>query len=271
MNKILVGVITNQCKDYVWEPFAKQLKGLQIQGHDVLIVDNSASLRPRKGFNTIHYPNYTETMTEVYKANMSREEDKKINGLTIVTLDCMNILRNAFLKGDYTHLFILESDVFIEKDTVDRLLDMDCDVANFTYLMNMNAYEDLTLCVQSTKDKIGKMIDVEASRELINSGVIELGKTMLGDRMITGCGYGCTMVRREVIEKIPFRLNRTPDGRLTFPDSAFHIDVINNGFVDKIDTDWLPRHENLNNQTMDMIKLLNVQKNTTRRQRRARR
>jgi len=34
MNKVLVGTVTNQCKDYCWDKFAKQLKGLQMQGHD---------------------------------------------------------------------------------------------------------------------------------------------------------------------------------------------------------------------------------------------
>ena len=40
MNKILVGVITNQVKDYCWDKFSDQLRGLQKLGHDVLIIDN---------------------------------------------------------------------------------------------------------------------------------------------------------------------------------------------------------------------------------------
>lgn len=268
MNKILVGTITNICKDYCWDKFSKQLKGLQMQGHEVFIIDNSVRLQPRKGFKTYHYKKYKQILGECYTKNLNLPNEKKLNGLIFITLDCMNKLRDVFLKGDYTHLFILESDVFIEKDTVQRLLDMDADVANFTYLMNLNRFDDYTLCVQSTKDSIGRMLNVEQSKELINTGVKEFGKDMLGDRMLSGGGYGCTLVRREVLEKIKFRINSTAEGNLTFPDSAFHVDVVSNGFTDKLDTDWLPQHENLNNQTMDMIKILNVQK-TSRRDRRA--
>ena len=156
----------------------------------------------------------------------------------------------------------------IEKDTVQRLLDMDADVANFTYLMNLRRFNEFSLCVQSTKDKIGKMLTPEDSKALINTGVKELGKDMLNGRMISGCGYGCTLVRREVLEKVEFRINKTDTGQMTFPDSAFHVDVVTNGFTNKLNTDWLPQHENLHNQTMDMLKLVRVQNNTTRRERR---
>ena len=269
MNKILVGVVTNQVKDYCYPKFAKQLRGLQIQGHDVLIIDNSQRVQPRKGFNTYNYRLWDKIFNECTIENIKRPEDKKLNALVFISLDCMNILRENFLEGNYTHLFILESDVFIEKDTVQNLLDMDCDVANYTYLMNLKRFNDLTLCVQSTNDNISLMINPKDSRALINTGVKEFGKDMLGGRMLTHSGYGCTLVRREVLEKIKFRVGKTQDGILSFPDGAFHTDVLSNGFTDKLNTDWLPIHENLNNQTMDMMRIITYQNKTTRRQRRS--
>jgi hypothetical protein len=271
MTKILVGVVTNQCKDYCYPEFAKQLKGLQMQGHDVLIVDNSARLQPRKGFKSIHYKHYNKIISKSLMINSKLPREKWVNGLAEITRDCMNILRTQFLKGDYTHLFILESDVFIESDTVDRLLDMDSDVANFTYLMNLERFDDLTLCVQATKDGRARMIDPEYSRELINNGVVELGKTIIGDRMITHTGYGCTLVKRKVLEKIEFRGRDNLKDIDGYPDSFFHTDVLRNKFTNKLNTDWLPQHENLNNQTMDMMKILNVQNKSTRRERRQQR
>tara|TARA_R110000751_G_scaffold68058_1_gene138596 strand:+ start:3886 stop:4701 length:816 start_codon:yes stop_codon:yes gene_type:complete len=269
MNKILVGVITNQVKDYCWDKFSNQLKGLQQLGHDVLIIDNSPLIQPRKGFDVYHYRLWNKIFKECALENLQRHSDNHLNGLIFISLDCMNILRDKFLEGDYTHLFILESDVFIEQDTVQRLLDMDADIANFTYLMNLNRFNDLTLCVQSTKDSEGLMLNPEQSRELINSGIKELGKDMLGDRMITGCGYGCTLVKRKVLEDIKFRIGKSKEGVLSYPDSIFHPEAISKGYTNKLDTDWLPVHENLNNQTMDMLRLLKVQNNTTRRERRA--
>jgi hypothetical protein len=269
--KILVGTVTNQCKDYCWEGFSKQLKGLQMQGHDVLIIDNSPRLQPRKGFKTIHYKNYNNVIQRCKMVNANLPQENWVNGLMEITKDCMNILKDEFLKGDYTHLFILESDVFIEKDTVERLLDMDSDVANFTYLMKLQRFDEYSLCVQTTKDKRSRMITPEAGRELINNGVVELGKTMLDDRMITHCGYGCTLVKRKALESITFRTRLHDKDRETYPESCFHVDIIMNGFTNKLNTDWLPRHENLHNQTMDMMKIINVQNNMSRAERRKQR
>jgi len=270
MAKVLVGTVTNQCKDYCWDKFAKQLKGLQMQGHDVLVIDNSTRLQPRKGFKTIHYKDYKKWGRIMYAHNLNLPSDQKKNFLVDVTLECMQLLREEFLKGDYTHLFILESDVFIEKDTVQNLLDMDADVTNYTYLMKLNRFDEFSLCVQATKEGRSRMITPEQGRELINTGVKELGKDMLGDSMLTHCGYGCTLVRREVLEKIDFRVGKMENGRRTFPDSMFHVDVIQEGFSNKLDTDWLPNHENLHNQTLDMIKILNVQKLSRRERRKLR-
>lgn len=271
MNKILVGTVTNQVKDYCYPEFAKQLKGLQMLGHDVLIIDNSIRTQPRKGFKTIQYKKMKGILAKCNIINANLPRENRVNGLLEVTKDCMNILRDEFLKGDYTHLFILESDVFIEKDTVDRLLDMDSDVANFTYLMNLERFEELSLCVQTTKDRRARMITPEAGRDLINNGVITLGETMLDDRMVTHCGYGCTLVRRKVLEKIEFVTRSNDKDIHSYPDSSFHVNVRKEGFTNKLNTDWLPIHKNLNNETMDMIRLLNVQNNTTRAQRRTKR
>lgn len=268
MNKILVGVVTSNVKDYCYPKFAKQLKGLQAQGHDVLIIDNSMKIQPRKGFKTIHFTDFKGVVSDCFVINNVAPPEQQIGHLMDITCKCMNILRDEFLKGDYTHLFILESDVFIEKDTVDRLLDMKADVANFTYLMNLERFDDYSLCVQATKDNRARMITPEMGRELINTGIKTLAKDMLGDSMLTHCGYGCTLVKREVLEKVSFRTQLNSKDRHAYPDSCFHYDVNINGFTNKLNTDWLPLHENLNDETVTMLKILQIQSKTTRRERR---
>ena len=112
--KILIGTVTAANKDYCWLDFKKQLTALQELGHDVLIVDNSDKIVNRPPFKTIHYTKGVELRNKFFKIN--KQNKSKDNYLTIVTKDCMNILRDEFLKGDYTHLFVLESDVFLDKD-----------------------------------------------------------------------------------------------------------------------------------------------------------
>lgn len=268
MTKVLVGTVTSNVKDYCWDKFSKQLKGLQAQGHDVLIIDNSMKIQPRKGFKTIHFTDFKQVVSDCFVINNVLPPERQIGHLMDITCKCMNILKDEFLKGDYTHLFILESDVFIEKDTVDRLLDMDSDVANFTYLMNLQRFDDYSLCVQATKDRRARMIDPEQSRKLINTGIKTLGKDMLGDAMLTHCGYGCTLVKREVLEDLTFRTQLNDKDRHTYPDSCFHYDVVYKGFTNKLNTDWLPQHENLNDETKTMMQILSIQAKTTRAERR---
>ena len=42
-----------------------------------------------------------------------------------------NILRTKFLAGDYTHFLNLDTDEFVPKDTIERLLSHDKDVVGF--------------------------------------------------------------------------------------------------------------------------------------------
>lgn len=268
MNKVLVGVVTSNYKDYCWDKFKRQLKGLQLQGCDVYICDNSQRTTNRKGFKTWNY-NYNQNkqlIADVVKA--------KGNYLTYVTRDCMNELRRYFLGGDYTHLFVLESDVFIAPNSLDRLLEMDCDVANFTYMMNLERFDEISACVQITDGNNSKMVTPEETKDLLGNGIKTLNKDKLGDKIITHCGYGCTLIKRNVLEKIAFRtemIKQLDKVHNPFPDSFFHYDVNKLGFVNKLDTDYLPTHLNLNNETLMQQRLINIQSKTSRRQRRAKR
>jgi hypothetical protein len=263
MAKILVGTVTSNIKDYCWNTFKKQLLALQEKGCDVLIVDNSVNIRNRPPFKTIHY---TKTL-ELQKKHQGTGR----NHLTLVTRDCMNILREEFLKGDYTHLFILESDVFLDKslESLDKLLEMDSDVANFTYPMNLDRFEGFSLCVQSRDaNDVARMITPKDSEDLYNTGVKVLGVDTLNGKTLSHCGYGCTLVKRRVLEQIEFKAVITPDGKFPYPDSMFHEEVWQKKFTNKLDTSWLPYHANLNGETKAQLQIVNIQNKTTRKQRR---
>ena len=249
MNKVLIGVVTNKVKDYCWNDFKAQLKRLEAKGHDVLIVENTQPIHRRYDFKTVHY---TQPLAD-YK------EIKRLKGnpLAYVTRDCMNILRQYFLNNDYTHLMVLESDVFIQEDSIDRLLSLDCDVANFTYWMNLERFNDLSLCVQSTDTKkTPRMITPEESKELVNTGVKVLNVDTLNGKTLSHTGYGATLIRRKVLEKIAFRtivLHNKIETTTPFPDSFFHHDVKLSNFSNYLDTDYIPEHRNINNETRQQI------------------
>jgi len=257
--KILIGTVTSQIKDYCWKEFKNQLSSFE---HDVLIVDNSERIINRPPFNIIHY-----TGTKLLRQLMPKD-----NYLAIVTRDCMNILRDEFLKGDYTHLFVLESDVFIEKERLEQLVNLDADVANFTYPMKLKRNNGtVSLCVQSTgvRDK-ALMITPEESKELLKDPSVKvLNVDLLNGKKLTHCGYGCTLIKRKVLEQIEFRAVKQSNGVTPFPDSTFHYDVNKAGFKNVLDMTYLPFHYNLNNETTTYAKIIQIQNTTSRRQRRA--
>lgn len=268
--KILVGTVTSQVKDYCWKDFKVQLKRLEDAGHDVLVVDNSDNILNRPPFKTIHYTNGVELRNRFAISN--RQQKVNDNYLTVVTRDCMNILRDEFLKGDYTHLFVLESDVFIDGElkALDRLIELDADVANFTYPMRLKRNNGaLSLCVQSTNTSgVARMITPEDSESLQGTGVKVLNVDVHNGKTLSHCGYGCTLIKRKVLEKIDFKAVKTAEGLTPFPDSMFHTDVNNAKFYNVLDTDFMPYHFNLNGETEQYMKITQIQNSTSRKQRR---
>lgn len=248
MDKILIGTVTSIYKDYCWDDFKRQLTGLQKLGYDVLIIDNSFK-KVGRGFKT----KYVQPRGD----------------LQIVTRDSMEVLRKEFLKGDYTHLMILESDVFIKANTVDKMLKIDADIVNHTYPMNLERFDDFSLCIQGA-DTGGKwsMLTPEESKDLLNTGLKILGADTHKGKTLMATGYGCTLVKRKVLENIEFRAIKTPEGKKPFPDSTFHLDVFNKGYKNVLDTDFVPIHKNLHNETKLWMQVVKKQNTTTRAERR---
>lgn len=247
MANILIGVVTARIKDYCWPDFKSQLKWLEKKGFDVFIIDNSR-IPTSRGFKS----------TWVAPSSTAQE----------TTLKCMNGLREYFLKGSWTHLFILESDVFLDEEGLTRLLKMDGDVNNLTYPMRLERFNKYSLCVQSSDKHGSKMITPEDSQLLLNNGVIKLGEYKLNGRIVSHTGYGCTLVKRVVLEKLEFRLEKMAD-TIPFPDSFFHFDCLNVGFTDLLDTDYLPEHRNLKLETKNAIEKEQIISKLNRRQRRS--
>jgi hypothetical protein len=231
-NKILIGVVTASIKDYCWYDFKRQLQRFQKKGLDVYIVDNSVKQVNRSGFN----------MKSVIPNKVSQ----------ITTAYCMNDIRKYFLAGDWDKLLILESDVFITDEALDNLIAMEGDVNNYTYPMRLERFNKYSLCVQSTIGGQSLMITPEDSQVLLNNGVVRLGEYKLGGKIVTHCGYGCTLINRNVMEAVEFKTMKS-GVKYPYPDSFFHYDVNQKGFVNLLNTDYICEHRNLNNETKNAI------------------
>lgn len=230
-DKILIGVVTAKIKDYCWYDFKRQLQRLEKRGLDVYIVDNSPTPTNRGFTSKWLQPNQIPQLT---------------------TVSCMNNIRDYFLKGNWDKLLILESDVFITDEALDNLITMKGDVNSYTYPMRLERFDRYSLCVQSTINNQSVMLTPDDSQLLLNNGVIKLNEYVLNGKVVTHCGYGCTLINRNVVEAIEFKTFKSGT-KYPYPDSFFHYDVNKLGFVNLLDTDYLCEHRNLKNETKHAI------------------
>lgn len=121
-------------------------------------------------------------------------------------------IRKVFLENDFTHLFLVECDVFPPKDAIEWLLACNADVAAFPYAIFSG--KD-TMYVSHVNDPLfpgSARATTLAESCSMYGGLME----------VTACGLGCTLIRREVLEQVDFRY--TPF-RQIYSDSVFYEDL----------------------------------------------
>lgn len=228
MNNILLAAPISEYKNYVLPQWLNHLCTLQ-GDFDILLVDNSKN------------PDYTETLKQYSVI-------QQLNNSTILRVDPENktaqqfilesrqAIRDYFLKGNYTHLFSLECDVFCPADTIPRLLGHNLPIVSGWYFVGQGA-ASYPLFVNANILPGAKVFNIFVC------GFIESFLTITGRLMPTiGNGIGCSLIKRDVIQKIPFRININDVG---FDDSFFNQDLWLKGIQHFCDTSLFCDHKNL--------------------------
>lgn len=234
IKKVLVACPISEHKEYCSDFFINQLKTFDYSNYDILLVDNSNGFQFRnrikeQGINVIH-------------------KQRKNKAPNEFILESMNTIRDYFLKGDYDFLFILESDVFVSKDTISYMVAFNLPVHNITYSVTVNGVR--RLCLQTRNSLIGgsRLLSPELSNEVMTGEVKPFKDYVLdGDTTLIASGYGCTMIMREVIQYVKFRIDKTNDQitkQHTFPDSFFHADLDTLGIANYLNTERIAQHYN---------------------------
>lgn len=102
-------------------------------------------------------------------------------------------VRQLTLDGSYDALLTVESDMIIPPDALEKLADLETDCAYGLYLFRHGRY-DLNASLDLT---VGKNTPLNSKPEYarqIWGQVIE----------VAGIGLGCTLIRRHVLEAVPF-------------------------------------------------------------------
>ena len=226
-NKVMIGTITFDDKEYILERFISRVKELTYPNMEFVIIDTSENDDYFKRICelvgdfgiVIKDPYYEDTRENCCKAR--------------------NHLRQIFLDSDCEYLFHLEQDVIPRKDIIEELIQWKKLAVGGWYYINQG-YHTKRACVfkgfmpiEGPYDQKGKMMALQPYKYDL-MGKERLFKCYLGS-------LGVTLIHRDLFEKIGIKF--WWDRNLTWHDdvSFFH-DLDVRGIDYFIDTDLLVSH-----------------------------
>lgn len=140
--------------------------------------------------------------------------------------------RKRFLAGDDDAMLIIESDIIPPPDTLIKLAGLHCDVAYGVYKFRRSASINIYERYPGTARNEGESFSLYPEK---------LAQARRAGQVIcSGAGLGCVLVRRRVLEAVPFRLE-AHDG--AHCDTYWNRDVLRAGYVQMADMTVLCGHK----------------------------
>ena len=138
-----------------------------------------------------------------------------------------NRVRDIFLAGTWSHLWTVESDMVIPLDALKLLEAADADVAYGLYCFRRKPHEWNAYSVIDGMEAIPLTAAPDRAKADWG-GVVE----------VDGIGFGCTLIRRHVLQSFPFRIGEEThaDGERSHCDWYFAADCFAAGFVQRCHT-----------------------------------
>lgn len=131
--------------------------------------------------------------------------------------------REVFLRGPYDAMLVVESDVVPPANALTRLAALDADIAYGCYMLRgvnvVNVLQRYPQPARNTGESLS--IHPELWEQALKDGQIEC----------SGAGLGCVLIKRHVLEAVPFRMPE-PD---VFSDFWWTEDVHQGGYTMKAD------------------------------------
>jgi len=218
MNKILIAIPTNRIKDYCLPEIIAALKTLSYPDFDILFCDNSQGHDYRHKINKLGY-----------KCIHIAPSGKDVFD---VLADSHEALRLECLKGDYTHMLHLESDILVKPDTLTRLVDAGLPIIGCPYFIN-DGNGDVKLMLQKAEEHKSSQMEVTY---LPGKDIMWL--TGKNERFFH-IGLGCILIQRDVLEQFKFRYDKNVN---MAPDTFFAQDMFYKQIPIYADTGCVLRH-----------------------------
>jgi hypothetical protein len=189
VSKAFVAVYTNKCKQYCDQKFFSEIQQLSYPDYSINVADNSSD------------PTYIDRLKLLCpKASVEHivveREPKETLFLRNVCLSA-NRLRDLFLASNSEYFIIFESDVIPPKNVIEMFEEVinDADIIGGIYYKGFHSENEF------------------------NSNNLQYVSHVLS---------GCTLYKRTVLQKIPFRWSEEEKGK--FPDAFISFDAYDKGF-----------------------------------------
>lgn len=234
--KILVCGPTANVKNYCFNDWIDNVLNFTYPNYDVRLFDNTND----KGENTKKLNKYVEdnySDVGINKKffcqnsliiNNSKETDV-ISKMAISHNDC----RNYLLRNDYEFMLHLETDVFPEKNIIEKLMFNLKPIVGGLYYIDEGKYRSLMAQrVIEIGYKRGISVNFKSDEEInfIDGNL----------KQVSHIGLGCVLIHRDYLKKIKFRFA----GKGMHPDTFFAEDCQSLGYKIFADTSCIAEHRN---------------------------
>ncbi len=222
--KVLVFTTIYSGKDYILDTFIEHCDKLNYPNYKQIYIDNSKGtsyLRKlrEKGLTAFH--------TE--RGGNSREALAR----------SQNFARNYAIKHDYDYILSLESDILVQKDTIQRLLSHGYDVVSGLYHIGDREKGQRVPCI--ALPEFDKELHAWGSRLLQRDEWAEYENK--GLKQVHTGGFGCCIIYKTVFKKFPFYYDPRFSGH---SDIYFFSRCFENKIPVFVDTDIIADHQNSN-------------------------
>ena len=249
-HKVLIGIPTYGGHAFCREEFIKNTVALAGADHDVLVVWNGEG-DPSKIFPA-------NWKTQIIK------QSPKERGLDVLVRK-HNIMSKRTVSGGYSHLFLLESDVFPPANTIERLLAHDNDMVTAVYMIRGESHTILNIpdneMYRKKYDGIMAGKQVFAVRDETMPAIWgiendEMRFWRLEDMLpqrglveVAAAGVGTVLIKSEVLKLVPWKIPSIEMAGHCDDFPFYHRARWDFGFKLYVDTDIICQH--LHDYTLD--------------------
>lgn len=220
--RVLIVAPTSDRHSHLIDEWIVHLDNLTYPNFEVCIVDNT--LKNDKYFKKIQKLKVKGKKIITWKHKWDCNKTNHLQMLAYVREE----IREYFMKNDYTHMFVLDDDIFVPKNAIQKLLAHDKDHVGF-YVHVFYKPKRKPCILKSGEIQIGKGLnyftfaEIDAYKRFVKkfrNNKLSKEERLLSSQIIKdvkkpslfktyGVGLGCLMIKRNVLEECKFRTHPT--------------------------------------------------------------